>query len=232
MDTSKPAVINEEKKLLPSDALKFSFTITYILLITTGTITIIEALRNKDPLVRHVLNLETAVSIIAGYFYSNFVAKVSSKEYEINWKDIMTTRYTDWFITTPIMLLALILALTQKLGTKPDFSVYVAVFVLNFLMLMLGYMGETGRISRNLGLYGGFLPFLVMYGIIFFQFVYGKGSAFNYVLFGLNFVVWSMYGIIYNMEDKKKNIIYNGLDLTAKCFIGVGLWVYFTGIFN
>jgi len=231
MDTSKP-VINEEKKLLPSDALKFSFTITYILLITTGTITIIEALRNKDPLVRHVLNLETAVSIIAGYFYSNFVSKVSSKEYEINWKDIMTTRYTDWFITTPIMLLALILALTQKLGTKPDFSVYVAVFVLNFLMLMLGYMGETGRISRNLGLYGGFLPFLVMYGIIFFQFVYGKGSVFNYVLFGLNFVIWSMYGVIYNMEDKKKNIIYNGLDLTAKCFIGVGLWVYFTGIFN
>ena len=93
-------------------------------------------------------------------------------------------------------------------------------------------MGETGRISRNLGLYGGFLPFLVMYGIIFFQFVYGKGSAFNYVLFGLNFVIWSMYGVIYNMEDKKKNIIYNGLDLTAKCFIGVGLWVYFTGIFN
>ena len=231
MNTSKPAN-NEEKKLLPTDSLKYSFTITYILLITTGTITIIEALRNKDPLVRHVLNLETAVSIIAGYFYSNFVAKVSSKEYEINWKDIMTTRYTDWFITTPIMLLALILALTQKLGTKPDFSVYAAVFVLNFLMLMLGYMGETGRISRNLGLYGGFLPFLVMYGIIFFQFVYGKGSAFNYVLFGLNFVIWSMYGVIYNMEDKKKNIIYNGLDLTAKCFIGLGLWVYFTGIFN
>jgi len=231
MNTSKLAN-NEEKKLLPTDSLKYSFTITYILLITMGTITLIEALRNKDPLVRHVLNLETAVSIIAGYFYSNFVAKVSSKEYEINWKDIMTTRYTDWFITTPIMLLALILALTQKLGTKPDFSVYAAVFVLNFLMLMLGYMGETGRISRNLGLYGGFLPFLVMYGIIFFQFVYGKGSVFNYVLFGLNFVIWSMYGIIYNMDDKKKNIIYNGLDLTAKCFIGLGLWVYFTGIFN
>jgi len=231
MNTSKLAN-NEEKKLLPTDSLKYSFTITYILLITMGTITLIEALRNKDPLVRHVLNLETAVSIIAGYFYSNFVAKVSSKEYEINWKDIMTTRYTDWFITTPIMLLALILALTQKLGTKPDFSVYAAVFVLNFLMLMLGYMGETGRISRNLGLYGGFLPFLVMYGIIFFQFVYGNGSVFNYVLFGLNFVIWSMYGIIYNMDDKKKNIIYNGLDLTAKCFIGLGLWVYFTGIFN
>jgi bacteriorhodopsin len=231
MNTSK-IVNNEEKKLLPSDALKFSFIITYILLITTGTITIIEAIRNKNPLVRHILNLETVVSIIAGYFYSNFVAKISSKEYEIDWKDIMKTRYTDWFITTPIMLLALILALSQTLGTKPDFGIYVAIFVLNLLMLVLGYLGETGRISRNLGLYGGFLPFFIMYGIIFFQFVYGQGSTFNYVLFGLNFVIWSMYGIIYNMEEKKKNIIYNGLDLTAKCFIGLGLWAYFTGIFQ
>lgn len=232
MDKSIPVNSNEEKKLLPDDALKFSFTVTYILLITTGTITIIEALRNKDPLVRHVLNLETVVAIIAGYFYSKFVSNVSSKEYEVDWQDIMKTRYTDWFITTPIMLLALIIALNQKLGTKPDFSIYVVVVLLNFLMLLIGYMGEIGKISRGAGLYGGFLPFLVMYGIIFWEFVYGKGSVFNYVLFGLNFVIWSMYGAIYNMEEKKKNIIYNGLDLTAKCFVGLGLWLYFIGVFK
>lgn len=224
--------IPEEKKLLPDDSLKFSFTLTYILLMTTGIITIVEALRNKDPMVRHILNLETVISVIAGYFYAKFVQNVSSKEYEINWQDIMKTRYTDWFITTPIMLLAFIMALCQPLGIKPQFMTYVVIVLLNFLMLLLGYAGETGRVSRNVGLYGGFLPFFVMFGILFTQYVWGRGSIFNYVLFGLYFAIWSVYGLIYNMEEKKKNIIYNGLDLTAKCLIGLGLWVYFIGVFQ
>ena len=223
---------DEEKKLLPDNDLKFSFTITYILLITTGTITIIEALRTKNPLVRHVLNLETVVSIIAGFFYSKFVEKVSSREFEVDFDEIMRTRYTDWFITTPIMLLALVIALSQQLNTKPEFPIYLVIVVLNFLMLGLGYLGETGKINRNIGLYGGFVPFFVMFGIIFANMVYGQGSTFNYVLFGLYFGIWSIYGLIYNMENKKKNIIYNGLDLTAKCFIGLGLWLYFIDVFR
>ena len=50
-------MLNEQ---LSKDKLIFSFTLTYILLITTGTITLIEALRTKIPLVRHIFNLETA----------------------------------------------------------------------------------------------------------------------------------------------------------------------------
>ena len=38
---------------------KNSFYFTYIFLITTGTICFIEALRNSDPRVRHIMNLET-----------------------------------------------------------------------------------------------------------------------------------------------------------------------------
>ena len=51
--------------LISKDRLIFSFTLTYILLLTTGTITLIEALRTKIPLVRHIFNLETVISVIA-----------------------------------------------------------------------------------------------------------------------------------------------------------------------
>ena len=222
-----------EKKILPDDDLRFSFTITYILLITTGTVTLVEALRTSNPLVRHVLNLETVISIIAGYFYSKFVANISNKDYEINWNELMRTRYTDWFITTPVMLLAFIIALSQQLHTKPLFSVYMVVVVLNAAMLYLGYLGDTGRISRNAGLYGGYVPFLLMYGLIFMTMVYGRGITFNYVLFGIYFVVWSLYGVVYSLKDpRKKNILYNGLDLTAKCLVGLGLWFYFIHVFR
>lgn len=38
-------------------AMKASFVITYILLLTTATITFIEAIRTQVPYVRHILNL-------------------------------------------------------------------------------------------------------------------------------------------------------------------------------
>ena len=90
---------------------KGSFAITYILLITTGTITFIEALRDRAiTYTSHVMNLETAISIIAGYFYTLFMAEITRSEEtktSLNWDKINTYRYVDWSITTPIMLLVL-----------------------------------------------------------------------------------------------------------------------------
>ena len=73
----------EEKKTNPVQFyVKFSFSITYIFLLTTATITFIEAMRTNTPTVRHVINLETAVSLIASYFYSVFLEKISVFEKE------------------------------------------------------------------------------------------------------------------------------------------------------
>ena len=85
-----------------------SFYVTYVFLITTGTITFIEAIRTKIPEIRNILNLETCISIIAAYFYGKFIEKIDKKE--IDYREINETRYVDWAITTPIMLLVLVLA--------------------------------------------------------------------------------------------------------------------------
>jgi hypothetical protein len=55
---------------------KASFMITYILLLTTATITFVEAMRTTNPEIRHILNLETCISVVAGYFYSVFVVQL------------------------------------------------------------------------------------------------------------------------------------------------------------
>ena len=59
---------------------KSSFYFTYIFLITTGTICFIEALRNPVPQIRHIMNLETCISVVAGYFYGLFVNKLNLAE--------------------------------------------------------------------------------------------------------------------------------------------------------
>ena len=80
---------------------------TYVLLLTTGTVCFIESVRTKDIKIRNILNLEVCISVIAAYFYSIFVEK--TKNNLVNYREINMTRYTDWSITTPIMLLVLVL---------------------------------------------------------------------------------------------------------------------------
>ena len=135
-------MINEQ---ISKDKLIFSFTLTYILLITTGTITLIEALRTKIPLVRHIFNLETVISIIAGYFYSKFVDKIKESYKEgkpIDWQEIIKTRYLDWAITTPLMLMVLINVIAHHNRRSPSVRVYFLIILLNYTMLYLGYRGE------------------------------------------------------------------------------------------
>ena len=64
--------------------IKNSFYFTYIFLITTGTICFIEALRNPEPKIRHIMNLETCISVVAGYFYGLFVEKIKNYEKTYN----------------------------------------------------------------------------------------------------------------------------------------------------
>ena len=152
---------------------KASFMITYILLLTTATITFIEAMRTKVPGVRHVLNLETCISIVAGYFYSVFLAQIegySKEDKPVDWTDITKTRYIDWTITTPLMLLALCIVLSINTGCKITLPVMVTIVVLNYIMLYIGFLGETKVLARSTADLVGFAPFFAMFYLIFVKF--------------------------------------------------------------
>jgi bacteriorhodopsin len=213
-----------------SGLLRLTFYLTYVLLITTGTITFVEALRTTSPTVRHVMNLETCISVVAGYFYSQFIDTIN-KPGEIDFKDINSTRYTDWFITTPLMLLVLLISLSYQPGSgSVDAKNYLFVLVLNICMLLFGYMGEKGVLSKPVACLIGFLFFIVLFGFIYFQYVCGSSGMFNYALFGAYVGIWSLYGLVYLLDEEHKNMAYNVLDVSAKCFVGLGLWAYFTKI--
>lgn len=216
-----------------STPIRFSFNITYILLLTTATITFIEAIRTNNPIVRHILNLETCVSIIAGYFYSTFINKIA--EYDknnntINWTEITETRYMDWSITTPIMLLVLCVVLSNEIHTHVHLPIMLLIIVLNYAMLCAGYLGEINILDRTTSNILGFIPFFAMFGIIYWKYVKPKYNLVNRALFSFFFLVWSMYGVVYFLEEEMKNIAINILDLFAKCLIGLGLWVYYVHI--
>ena len=205
----------------------FSFYITYVLLLTTGTITFIEALRNKNIMVQHIMNLETCISVVAGYFYSVFQEKIKKMK-EIDWKELTRIRYVDWAITTPIMLLVLSLVLSFNTNTKIKLHWFVLTVVFNYLMLYFGYLGETGMEKRTASILG-FLFFFLTYGLVFMNYL-TKYNRDNWIIFSMYVLVWSIYGVAYHFEEERKNIIYNYLDLISKCFVGIGLWIYYVKI--
>jgi bacteriorhodopsin len=220
--------IPDQVKSTKFDTIKMTFYFSYVLLITTGTITLVEAIATTNPTIRHIMNLETCISIIAGYFYSIFVGKVTTGNGVINFKDINETRYSDWFITTPLMILALMLALSYNNKGSVHVGIYLIALLLNFGMLYSGYLGEKAKISRITATLIGFAFFIGLFAIIFTGFVSGSTRIFNYILFGMYFIIWSLYGVAYVLDDENKNIAYNILDVTAKCLVGLSLWAYFT----
>ena len=209
-----------------------SFYLTYILLLTTATITFIEALRTPIPRVQHIMNLETCISLIACYFYSMFNDKIKKSEETketVKWKEFTQLRYIDWAITTPIMLLTLSLVLSFNSKTKILLHWFLVSIFFNYMMLYTGYLGETGQLNRNMSQLLGFMAFLITFGVIYIQYML-RFNFDNLVIFSVFLVVWSLYGVAFNFTELNKNITYNYLDLISKCFMGIGLWIYYIKI--
>ena len=221
----------ENEIVIINQYVKYSFTVTFMVLLTTGTIVFIEAIRTQNPMVRHVFNLETCISIIASYFYSLFITEIENPKKGFDWKSITKTRYMDWAITTPLMLLTLCLVLGSNIRRPLHLSIYTLIVIMNFSMLAIGYLGEVNNWDKIVTSLFGFIPFFAMFGLIFVQFIMPKYRLDNYILYGLFLFLWGMYGVVYLFNEEYKNICFNILDLISKCFIGLGLWAYYTKIF-
>lgn len=230
----------------------YSFFITCSFLVTTGTITFIEALRTNIVPMRHILNLETCISIIAAYFYGKFITMLEpfkkqiveekaivdeeeQKEFNILKEKINDTRYVDWMITTPIMLLVLVLAFqynSKQKGIK--FSDFLLILFFNYGMLGSGYFGEKNMLSKLNANIIGFIFFGLLYGFIYYKYllkVKGGNNKNNQLLFLAFFILWAFYGVFYLAKENVKNTAYNVLDLFSKCFVGIYFWSYSSNIF-
>jgi bacteriorhodopsin len=206
-----------------------TFYITYVMLVTTATITIIEAISTKSSTIRHIMNLESCISIVAAFFYTRFIKMLGQKN--LKWSDITHTRYLDWFITTPMMLLVLCMVLAYNNRETVHAPLYILVFFLNVGMLTSGYLGETHHVSKMVALVIGFLFFFAMFALIYKRYIARATKNFmNNVIFYIFLGVWSMYGVAFMMSDVPKNVMYNILDLIAKCIVGLGLWSYYTKV--
>jgi hypothetical protein len=206
---------------------------SFIIQILSGLIDIGALFVKIDPaysILKQILGLEVFVQLIQGLFYLWLV---------YNYKEILNVtpkRYADWFITTPIMLISLILYLiylryeengldVSKLELfnllTENSGVMSYVLYLDWLMLIFGYLGETKIINTLTGVLLGFIPFLIYFYVIYINYVRQTASGWKLFLYFLFF--WSLYGVAAVLPYYLKNTFYNILDLFAKNFFGLFL---------
>ena len=187
-------------------------------------------LSKKDGILTDILILETIVQFIELSFYIWLTIQLSKLKYEVTF-----TRYFDWFISTPIMLLTTVFFMkyltfegTNKIISiksiiKKDFVSLLKIVIANFFMLLFGFLGERKYIKRIYGFLFGFIAFFYTFYIIYNEFV---GEFFiNKILFYFIFFVWGLYGVAYLFNYVNKNTCYNFLDIFSKNFYG--LFIYF-----
>ena len=209
-----------------------SLIISVIIQIITGIIQII-TLFIKVPLefyfLKQMILLEIFVQLIEGLFYVYWL---------YNFKNILNItpkRYFDWVITTPTMLINLIFYLifleykdnntSDKLNFfklfKEEFNTIITVLLLNWAMLLFGYLGETSVIPVLLGVSLGFIPFLIYYYIIYKKYSLLSNDGLKIYLYF--FIFWSLYCIVAVLSYNIIIICFNILDLFSKNFFGLFL---------
>ena len=229
LDYEKPSFQQQEELIEENYFVKLTFYITYVFLMTTATITFIEAITTDDVRARHILNLETCISVVATFFYSKFVKQLDEG---VNYKQLNIDRYTDWMITTPLMLLVLCLVFVYNTKTTLKLWSFFVVLVLNLGMILTGYLGEVDYMNRTSANILGFGFFAALFGYLYKTFLHKKYNFDNMLIFSSFFILWAFYGVFYEYDEQFKNVAFNILDLFAKCFVGIFFWAYFTKTFT
>lgn len=172
---------------------------------------------------RELLQIELAVQTVEFVYYLWLVRNLGNQ-------NITVTRYIDWFITTPTMLLTL-MAYLEHPGSKSIREFYNKhkgfvhkVLLLNAVMLFLGLLGEIGVISSYNSVLLGFIPFVYYFKVIHDEFMATKEpSRDQRFMYWFYFLTWSLYGVAALMPFRQKNTFYNVLDLFAKNALGLFL---------
>ena len=184
---------------------------------------------------RNILWLESTITGISSFIYSFYMKEIqninedSCQEIcqENKWEKITFLRYIDWSITTPMMLLSLSMILSMNTGIQIDSIQMGYIFILDWIMLYVSYAGETNVIDRTTANILEFIPFVIIFGLLYNRFIRNKNIQQNNMILIYYFIVWFLYGIMYMFDEKTMNVYFNILDFFSKTVVTIVLIIYY-----
>jgi hypothetical protein len=180
-----------------------------------------------EQVLADVLKLEMLVQTIELIFYMWLVWNILKQSIPAQ---ITQLRYLDWSFSTPLMLVSTAVYFRYRDGkagggfwdvVSTDRDALRRIILSNWMMLIIGYLGESGALDIRLAVGAGTVPFLYAFWELH-HFV-SHNDPLSQKIFGVMFGIWSLYGIAALADYRTKNVAYNGLDVIAKNFYGLFL---------
>lgn len=210
--------------LAVDDYVGISFWLISIALAATTGFLVVER-RNVKPKWKTPVSVSALVTGIAAshylYMRRGWVATNQSP---------IVYRYIDWFLTVPLQIIEfyLILSVAKKIPANLFYKLLVA----SFLMILFGFLGETGQIDRTYGFVLGTLFWLYIIYEIFFGEASKlknetKDKSVKFTFDALKWIVtvgWAIYPIGYLLKKTNMNLLYNLGDLVNKILFGLVIW--------
>jgi bacteriorhodopsin len=229
-----PLQENMTKKETQDRSVVSTFRFSLAFMLFAFSFTLFATFYVKNHSLRRILYLECFVTFVSCCVYTLFNTLLQNQESinDAERKRLITTlntlRYIGWSITTPIMMSVLCIALASNLKMEfPSSQFLISVIFLDYFMLLFGILGEIGVMGYLYAMIIGFIPFFMMFYIVFAKYVYGKKNPTNYFLFAFYFVLWLMYGLVYIVDPKIKTMATNALDITSKGVLAIILSIQY-----
>lgn len=221
----KKREVEEEEVVVPHP---FPFRDAAYFMAGAFAFTFFSALVIKNKWARRILYLECIVTLVSCLIYSYFAWQFTHDHFTLD--QINLLRYIGWFITTPIMLVVLCFVLASNLSwhRQLDTILLYQVVGLDYVMLGCGILGELGIIPAIHAMILGFVPFLILFGLIYKAFIHQQKQVWmNQFVFLVYFILWTGYGLVYLLDPTTKSIITTLLDMTAKGVFAIGISTQF-----
>lgn len=184
--------------------------------------------KDEHLVLKDLLQVETIVTFIEFTFYVWLVNSLVNDSLPQN---VTSVRYLDWFLTTPMMLVTTFVYLhwlkNQEIHgkrllqiVKENLGDITTMVGCNALMLILGFLAETGAMQRETAVVLGFLPFVYVFYIL--HKAAGENSTGRNLL-AIMTPLWTFYGLAAFFDYEHRNATYNLLDIFSKNFYSVFL---------
>jgi bacteriorhodopsin len=223
-----------------NNILQMSFTVTQRIMVFAFLVSFVTIFLVESEKKHQILVFECLITFISASIYLIFIRSIENNNtagsvlkqlYGFSKTNLIDNinilRYTGWFFSTAFMLIALCLILAYNLRTTVSNTFLMKVLGLDWLMLSSGFLGEMGVIDTKVAMLFGFIPFFAMFYLIYNTFIEGKLNRKNVFIYWMYFILWSVYGLVYLLDQTTKTITTNVLDCLAKAIFAIGISIFF-----
>jgi bacteriorhodopsin len=169
-------------------------------------------------LLHDVLKAEVIVQIVEIVFYV-FILNAATTHL-----GALKSRYADWFLTTPVMLVGLMALFSYKrfegnlfAFISQNWCSVMRMLIANFVMLSAGFLYTTGRMSFWSSQCIGFVALILAFSELHTT----VSNTTDATLFWCTLALWALYGAAVHRQPAARNIWYNVLDVFSKNAVGI-----------